>query len=382
MKKALLLGTALAFGPMAALAADLAPAPRMAPAPALVAYSPWGGFYGGFSVGWNWGSNGSTVTLPQAAAGQPGFVGDAFRGPAFIAGQTRLNQRVTECNADPDCDVTDGVFNLPTNGVLGRETERGGGVISLNAGYNWQFGSFVLGVEGDLSAMNRRHESALATPAGTAGYQVDFNTIAGDPPSLGWRYTGTYAVDSNFSTRARMHWLTTARLRAGFAAGDFLIYATGGLAAGRSSLSLAGTINETFTEQRLDTTLAAPTVPSVPAGIYRVTSVTSYRGSAGGGTDFGWTVGGGVEWMTGRGFSLKAEYLYYDLGDQTLLATGTTATTVGTGPAGAVTASTTTTTNAASIRLRQAMDGHIFRVGLNFGFPVAQRGVAPVVAAY
>ena len=375
MKKSRLLCFALALAPIGAMAADLAPAPRAAVAVAPV--SPWAGFYGGFSVGWNWGSNGSTVTLPQAAAGQPGFVGDAFRGPAFIAGQNQLSTRSTECANDISCSVVDGSFAFPANGVLGRESEKGGGVISLNAGYNWQFGSFVLGVEGDLSAMNRRYESAYASPVGTADYLVDFNTVGG---SLGWEYRGNYSIDSAFATRSRMEWLTTARLRAGFAAGDFLIYATGGLAAGRSSMSMSGAINEQFVETRLNNTVASPVDAVTPAGIYRVTSVTNYRGSTNGGTDFGWAVGGGVEWMTGRGFSIKAEYLYYDLGAQTLIATGTTATTVGTGPAGTVTASTTTTAAAAPIRIRQSVDGQIFRVGLNFGFPVASRGA--VVAAY
>jgi outer membrane immunogenic protein len=32
---------------------------------------------------------------------------------------------------------------------------------------------------------------------------------------------------------------------------------------------------------------------------------------------FGWTIGGGLEHVFARGWSLKAEYLYFDLGDVT-----------------------------------------------------------------
>ena len=375
MKKALLFGTALALGPMAALAADLAPAPRLAPAPVAVAYNPWGGFYGGFSVGWNWG-DGTTVTAPQAAAGQPGFYGDTFAGPAFIEAQNRFNAQNTACDGAANCTATDNVFGLPSVGFLGREQEKGGAVITLNAGYNWQFGNLVFGVETDLSALNRRYESAFAG-TGASGYQFDYATViipgdpTADPPTVdtiipGSTINGVYTNSTDFATRSRMHWLSTARLRAGFAAGDFLIYATGGLAAGRGSMSASGRVVENFTETTTPTGGVATTT-------YSASSTTTWAGRTGGGTDFGYAIGGGVEWMTGRGFSLKAEYLYYDLGDQTLLATGTTTTTVN---------GQTTTAAAPTVRIRQNLDGHIFRVGLNFGFPVAARGVAPVVAAY
>ena len=373
MKKSWLFCTALALAPMSALAADLAPAPRTAVAIAPV--SPWAGFYGGFSVGWNWG-DGTTVSLPQAAAGQPGFVGDSFRGPAFIDAQNRLSSQSTACSFAlfANCTATDTAFALPSVGYVGREQEKGGGVITLNAGYNWQFGSFVLGVEGDLSGMNRRYESAYAG-TGTADYQFDYTAVVipGIPPIPDitlfpqTRVTGLYTQSADFATRSRMSWLTTARVRAGFAAGDFLLYATGGLAAGSSTMSAGGTVTETFVEQtRTGTPLGAPTTTS------SASSTTTWRGTTGNSTEFGWAVGGGVEWNTGRGFSLKAEYLYYDLGAQTLVATGTTSTVVNGGAA--------VVTTAPTVRIRQNVDGQIFRMGLNFGFPVASRGA--VVAAY
>jgi outer membrane immunogenic protein len=87
-------------------------------------------------------------------------------------------------------------------------------------------------------------------------------------------------------------WLGTLRGRAGFAADAFLVYATAGIAAaGVSSDSAPWTPGESFDE-----------------------------------TYFGWTAGAGVEVGVTEDISLKAEYLYTDLGSKTaeagLLAAG------------------------------------------------------------
>jgi outer membrane immunogenic protein len=76
---------------------------------------------------------------------------------------------------------------------------------------------------------------------------------------------------------------------------SFLIYGTGGLAYGGVEA------NTTITE-----TLGFSDTPG------------SF-GTSGGfsGTRVGWTAGGGVEWMFAPRWSVKAEYLYYDLGTET-----------------------------------------------------------------
>ena len=78
-----------------------------------------------------------------------------------------------------------------------------------------------------------------------------------------------------------------------------------------------------------------------------------------GGDDFraGWTVGAGAEWGFAPNWSVKAEYLYYDLGNSTVL---------GTDPAFPAFATSTTFENT----------GHIGRVGINYRFG------GPVVARY
>jgi outer membrane immunogenic protein len=80
-------------------------------------------------------------------------------------------------------------------------------------------------------------------------------------------------------------WFGTVRGRAGFAFSNVLVYATGGLAYGRGRLTFAG-VTETH-------------------------------------TDAGWTAGGGIEVGLTPHWSAKTEYLYFDLGNQSYVLTGT-----------------------------------------------------------
>ncbi len=76
-----------------------------------------------------------------------------------------------------------------------------------------------------------------------------------------------------------------------------LLYATGGLAFGHAQLSTSLT---TFSG-------AAPDCVNLfGANNCEAGSASSLLA--------GWTIGGGAEWAFARGWSAKAEYLYYDLG--------------------------------------------------------------------
>ena len=128
-----------------------------------------------------------------------------------------------------------------------------GGLIGATIGFNWRAGvSTVIGVEGDV---------------GWSG--IEGSTTIFCPPGC----------------ETRNHWLATARGRLGYAFDRFLVfssvlpYVTAGLALGDIQT----------------------TVPGFPVG-----SVTSA----------GWTAGAGVEFgIVPRVVSVKAEYLYVDLGD-------------------------------------------------------------------
>lgn len=127
----------------------------------------------------------------------------------------------------------------------------------LLAGYNWQVGTWVLGVESDISALGVYDDRIF--------------------PS----------IDPNKSTdrlTSRYDWLGTVRGRAGYATGQGLFFATGGLAYGRVrhiyEYGVGDPQGETFSLRETRT---------------------------------GWTAGGGVELALDKNMSLKLEYLYVHL---------------------------------------------------------------------
>lgn len=85
------------------------------------------------------------------------------------------------------------------------------------------------------------------------------------------------SIDTTGIVDAKVNWFGTTRLRAGVLFGpSWLVYATGGVSYGQADLTLEHT------------------------GILSITSTAQ---------GVGWTVGGGVEWALGNGFSIGAEYL-------------------------------------------------------------------------
>jgi len=172
MKKLLLASVALFGFAGAAAAADL-PARAAPPAPVFSAVPvfTWTGFYVGVNAGYGWQDNndGSVFVPAGTFVTAPGASGTITYG-------------------DDDGD-----------GFVG------GGQI----GYNYQIGSFVVGVEADLQFAD------LGGSDGTATFPATF------PASF--RPAGT---------AGGIDWFGTVRARAGVAFGQALIYATGGFAYG------------------------------------------------------------------------------------------------------------------------------------------------------
>jgi outer membrane immunogenic protein len=151
MRTLLLAGVALAgliTGP--AIAADVDPVPYVRQA---VRSAPWSGFYLGIAGGYGW--------------------------------------------ADSEHDFTS--LGLGTSGTF-RQT---GWIVGGTFGYNWQIGTFLVGVEGDLSAA----DLVGSTAAGGCA-----------PPQA--------------ACETKLSWFHTARARVGVAWGPVMPYLTGGLAAG------------------------------------------------------------------------------------------------------------------------------------------------------
>lgn len=146
----------------------------------------------------------------------------------------------------------------------------GGGQV----GFNWQWNKWlVFGAEADFQGSDMD---------GTKTAGPLFDILGGMPPD---------AVSSFLSTQEGTDWFGTVRGRIGFTPlCRLLIYATGGLAYGNVHYAA-----DTFY------VFNTPTI---------LTHAVSFDR-----TSAGWTVGGGLEYALSHHWSLKAEYLYYDLGD-------------------------------------------------------------------
>jgi outer membrane immunogenic protein len=123
-------------------------------------------------------------------------------------------------------------------------------------GYNWQHGNFVFGLEGDISGLSGR---ASADVTDGNGYGITYSS--------------------------KIRWLSTVRGRFGLAVGDTMAYMTAGVAFGGVRNSVAFEDGDTFSRSKTKT---------------------------------GWTVGGGVEHMISRNWTVGLEGLFVDLGNSSV----------------------------------------------------------------
>lgn len=210
---------AIAASAGVAQAADLAvKAPAYKAAPVIL--SDWSGFYIGGHGGYGWGDTSiDTLDLPRD-----------FR-----------KVQLTGLNASPK-----------------------GGVFGGQAGYNWQYGQIVTGLEIDFSGADLNDSGNV----GTFKY---------------WCYPGTLSRSVKFDE------LATARTRLGYTVlPNLLAYGTAGLAWGHSELS------ET-------------------ASVSHVGSATESAGA----NSFGWAAGAGLEYKLFEHVIVRGEYLHYDFGKTT-----------------------------------------------------------------
>ena len=217
MRKLLFAGISIAMLAAPAGAADLSvtpvyKAPRVAPAPPAT----WNGFYAGINAGYGV----SRFTNTHDFSGFPGAP-------------------------------------LSPNG--------NGGVAGAQAGFNYQAGMLLLGLESDIS----------------------YSDIKGRDAAVG---AFTFTIDQ------RIKWFGTVRGRVGVLPIDsVLFYATGGVAYGGTSADASDIV----------------TLPN-----------TCFNSSCGSGsttgTSAGWAAGAGIEARLGSNWSAKAEYLHLDLGGRSV----------------------------------------------------------------
>jgi outer membrane immunogenic protein len=276
---ACIFGSVLASG--AAMSAERAPNPAAHKAVPTTPYS-WEGLYLGANAGYELGSESNLD--PRASGVQTGVFVD---GPAQLAAQL----------------AGLGPLSLNTKGSLG------GGQI----GYNWQVGAFVWGIETDFDGTRISGSAARSSN----------NPVFGFPPfSVQTNLSGSQSLDTLGTFRGRIGWTPFDRN---------LFYATGGLAYGHASSSVAASQIEVLGD-----------------------TFTSSSGSA---TKMlsGWTIGGGWEWALAANWSIKTEYLHYNLGTLHYEANPTFGIAF-MGPA-----FTLTTFNPST-----EFTGNIFRIGLNW----------------
>lgn len=207
------------------------------------------------------------------------------------------------------------------NGTI--DTDPRGPLGGVQLGYNEQINRFVWGFEADYSWANI---NGSGTRTGANSLQAGINTTD----------VNITTVDVNEHLKS----LGTIRGRIGFTPTErSLLYATGGLAYGSASSSTAISV-----------------VHLVNGAVTGGTFTPSF--GSGSKTLAGWSVGAGGEWAFAPHWSVKAEYLYYDLGKLTYsdpnitLLSGLTST-----PFGMI----VTTTSA-------RFTGSIARVGINYQF--------------
>ena len=220
-------------------------------APASPPIFTWQGFYAGVHVGYGWG-NGKFGIAP----------GTNWIGDPDLAGVTAAATR-----------------NANISGALG----------GVQAGYNYQSGKLVFGVEVDASALGVRGNFQSAT----------FNGVV-----AGSTYSSGGSLGSN--------WLVTVRPRIGVAMDRALFYVTGGLAIADNRFNHH--IDFLNTQFLCDGDCVR--LPLTPAGGGSGTNAASKTK-----TIASWTLGAGVEYAVTDKISLKAEYLYVNLGKSSAVST-------------------------------------------------------------
>jgi outer membrane immunogenic protein len=234
------------------MAADLPVKARPYVAPTV--YS-WTGFYVGANAGYSW-SNSKVDNVG---------IGTVTLDPFFFGVASNLASGLSQSiKTDP-------------HGFIG------GGQI----GYNWQFApQWVGGIEADISGAGiKGSDNKVAGFASTSPFFIVPGSVASSSTTL--------------SAQEQVDWLGTVRGRLGFLPNDrLLVYGTGGLAYGHVKASTAVTATN------------ASLIP--PPGT--VTTSASSASASVSETRIGWAAGLGVEYGLTPNWTVRTEWLHWDLG--------------------------------------------------------------------
>ena len=239
----------------AACAADM---PIKTPVAAPLPVSDWSGIYVGLEGGYGWGKQNLNAVIP-------GFV---------------------DPNNGTTPDVT--IQSRSANGWLG------GGF----GGVQKQWGSWVLGIEGDFDAAALKNSASASLTqdifiGGTGGLGPCGSNLVGNSLCLTHNVTLASKIDELGSLRAKVGFVPTPNL---------LIYGTGGLGFAHVMNSLSDT--------NISTLQFNP--PIVTSAVVAEGGTSMLGGAVGAGFDWKWNNDAGSAWVFG------VEYLHYAFGTQTI----------------------------------------------------------------
>jgi outer membrane immunogenic protein len=305
MKKFALSVAALALTAGAALAADL---PSRKGPPVLPPPPPppplWTGFYAGLNAGYGFGTNSNTQSIGLGSQDFTGF------------GYPRDTKDVVLLARDQRDYLWSGNSTLGAGLALsgvGNNSEQHGFIGGGQVGYNYQWGpSFVIGLEADIQGTGIRGTSR------TVGLGSDSTTVGYDRYH---RYSADSTAFGATNVNAGVDWLGTVRGRVGYLfTPTLLAYVTGGLTYGGvyANVNNYGVSSTTINAYHYDGKLDE-----------RDSGFGFSHTFIGGGnksqTLVGWNVGGGLEWLLSPNWSVKAEAIYWNMGNQTLPTVGVAA---------------------------------------------------------
>ena len=289
-------------------AADLSPI-KSAPvaAPAPI----WTGFYAGLNTGGTWVNNNNLNTSTQLI--YPNQTTAGLYTAKILSGPRYLSNSL---------------------GFIG------GGQIGYNLQVPVNRFEIITGIEADIQG--------VAGANGNSNFwSYNANAHYGSQNNNGFSNT------TNIQSNSSLNWLGTVRGRVGYLlTPSLIVYGTGGLAYGGYDLGIKNFINSEDITRTTDYHFLISGRSGNPKAMV------------------GWTAGGGAEWMFLPNWSLKTEYLFYDLGN-----TGNMFFNDAYGYADAAGLfSRISVTN-----FSQRVNGNIVRAGMNYHFNFAS---SPVVAKF
>jgi outer membrane immunogenic protein len=163
-------------------------------------------------------------------------------------------------------------------------TAGSGGLAGGSGGCNYQSQQWVVGFEADIDWADISGTSNTSVNSGPGQFQIG-------QTGLGPVYSGVGTLGTA-QEQDSLRWLSTIRARGGVLVSDrLLVFATGGLALG--GINSQGSVD-------------------IYSGAFG--SLSNVWSGSTTSTKVGGVVGGGVEWAFSDRWSVKAEYLWYDLG--------------------------------------------------------------------